>query len=114
MTKTRLHLIRHGEVENAGPPRYNGHIDVALSARGQDQYRAMADRLTEAPLTAVYSSDLTRCVWGAELIAAEDTDTPLLVRDARQEVVFAGYLARRGQHKALELAAPATVAPQPH
>ena len=84
MTKTRIHLIRHGEVENAGPPRYNGHADVGLSNRGRDQYRAMADRLADVPLTAVYSSDLSRCVWGAELIASRHNLKPLLHRELRE------------------------------
>jgi hypothetical protein len=34
-------------------------------------------------------------------------DAPLLVRDAQEEVVLAGYLARQGGRKALELARPA-------
>ena len=84
MTRTRIHLIRHGEVVTAGPPRYNGHIDVALSDHGRDQYRAMVDRLADVPLTAIYSSDLSRCVWGAELIATAHGLTPFLRRELRE------------------------------
>jgi alpha-ribazole phosphatase len=82
--KTRIHLIRHGEVEGAGTPRYNGHADVALTDRGREQYRSLRDRLTDVPLAAVYSSDLSRCVWGAELIAAAHGLTPLLRRELRE------------------------------
>lgn len=84
MTKTRLHLIRHGEVITAGVPRYNGHADVALSERGKDQYRAMAERLADVPLAAVYCSDLSRCVWGAELIAHTHDLAPRLHRELRE------------------------------
>jgi len=41
-------------------------------------------------------------------------DAPLHVRDAREELVFAGYLARRGQRKALELVLPVTPAARIH
>ena len=67
--KTRIYLIRHGEVEGAEMPRYNGQMDVALSTRGREQYQAMAERLSGEKITACYSSDLTRCTWGAGLIA---------------------------------------------
>jgi alpha-ribazole phosphatase len=83
-SKTRIYLIRHGEVATAGKPRYNGHADVQLSAHGRDQYQAMAERLSAVPLTAVYSSDLSRCVWGAELIAARHGLTPTLYRELRE------------------------------
>jgi alpha-ribazole phosphatase len=67
--KTRIYLIRHGEVEGAATPRYNGQVDVPLSPRGRDQYQAMAQRLAGEKITACYSSDLIRCAWGAGLIA---------------------------------------------
>ena len=67
--KTRIYLIRHGEVEGAAIPRYNGQGDVALSPRGREQYQSMAERLSVEKITACYSSDLTRCAWGADLIA---------------------------------------------
>lgn len=67
--KTRIYLIRHGEVEGAGTPRYNGQGDVALSPRGREQYLVMAERLAGEKITACYSSDLTRCAWGVGVIA---------------------------------------------
>jgi alpha-ribazole phosphatase len=69
--KTRIHLIRHGEVAGAGAPRYNGHHDVSLSARGEEQYRLLAQRFRHLSLAACYSSDLQRCVWGADLLTTE-------------------------------------------
>jgi alpha-ribazole phosphatase len=82
--KTRLYLIRHGEVEGAGTPRYNGHADVTLTDRGRAQYLALRDRLADTRLAAIYSSDLSRCVWGAELIAQQHSLTPLLRRELRE------------------------------
>ncbi len=67
--KTRIYLIRHGEVEGAATPRYNGQGDVTLTPRGREQYQEMSRRLAQEKITACYSSDLTRCAWGAGLIA---------------------------------------------
>ena len=69
-SKTRLYLIRHGEVEGAGTPRYNGHADVSLTERGKAQYLGIRERLAEAKITACYTSDLVRCTWGAEMLGA--------------------------------------------
>jgi alpha-ribazole phosphatase len=66
--KTRLYLLRHGEVENAGVPRYNGHADVGLTERGVAQYHAMKERFSGATIAACYSSDLKRCVIGAAIL----------------------------------------------
>ena len=66
--RTRIHLIRHGEVMGAGTPRYNGHADVGLSERGVAQYHALKGRFSDARISACYSSDLQRCRVGAEIL----------------------------------------------
>ena len=68
--RTRVYLIRHGEVEGAGVRRYNGHTDVSLTERGRSQYLGLRERFREARITACYTSDLSRCVWGAETLGA--------------------------------------------
>jgi len=70
MNRTRIHLIRHGEVVGAEQRRYNGQTDVALTEKGKAQYGFLQLRMKKLPIAAVYSSDLTRCVEGAELLAA--------------------------------------------
>jgi alpha-ribazole phosphatase len=77
--KTRIYLIRHGEVEGAGTPRYNGHADVSLTEKGKDQYNLLRERLAETRITACYTSDLSRCTWGADLMGEHFGLTP--VRD---------------------------------
>lgn len=71
MERTRLHLLRHGQVEGFQNKRYNGQADVALTDLGREQYRSLQKRLVDCRPTAIYCSDLTRCVWGAELIGAD-------------------------------------------
>ena len=38
MNRTRVHLIRHGEVVGAEQRRYNGQSDVDLTDKGMAQY----------------------------------------------------------------------------
>jgi alpha-ribazole phosphatase/probable phosphoglycerate mutase len=68
MEPTRLHLLRHGQVEGYQEKRYNGHADVALTDLGREQYRRLQSLLENRPLSAIFCSDLKRCVWGAELV----------------------------------------------
>lgn len=65
---TRIHLIRHGQVVGHDQPRYNGQSDVALTEQGIRQYHHLAEQLADAPISACYTSDLSRCVAGAEII----------------------------------------------
>ncbi len=59
----RVHLFRHGEVETGSARVCRGQADVGLSARGQSQSRAAAERFLAAfgRPDRVLSSDLTRC-----------------------------------------------------
>ena len=54
-------LVRHGEVEEAYHRCYNGHNDIALSAKGREEAQALALLLKEKTFDALYSSDLRRC-----------------------------------------------------
>jgi alpha-ribazole phosphatase len=69
MPATCLYLARHGEVQGAGE-YYYGHEDVPLSSRGDAQARALARRLAQTELEAVYASDLRRTLEFARIIAA--------------------------------------------
>jgi alpha-ribazole phosphatase/probable phosphoglycerate mutase len=69
MKITRLYLIRHGQVVNHHELRYTGHTDVDITNLGVQQMENLADALSGTEITAVYSSDLTRAVKGAEIIA---------------------------------------------
>jgi alpha-ribazole phosphatase/probable phosphoglycerate mutase len=70
MQRTRLFLIRHGQVEGFEAKRYNGQKNVALTAHGRQQLDLVAERLKGVPLDAIWSSDLDRCRYGAERLAA--------------------------------------------
>lgn len=70
MERTRLFLIRHGQVEGFEAKRYNGQKNVALTGYGRRQLDEVAARLAGVPLDAIWSSDLDRCVYGAGRLAA--------------------------------------------
>lgn len=60
---TRVILIRHGQTawnEGAGEERFRGRTDLTLDATGQAQARAVATRLRDEPLAALYVSPLLR------------------------------------------------------
>jgi alpha-ribazole phosphatase len=82
--KTRIYLIRHGEVQGAGARRYNGHADVPLSERGIAQYHQMKERLADKDIIACYTSDLIRCATGADVIGSRLGLTPVLEPGLRE------------------------------
>jgi alpha-ribazole phosphatase len=67
--RLRLYLIRHGEVEGAAAGRLLGRTDTPLSLQGLEQSRQVAQRVSSARLSAIYSSDLQRARVFAEAIA---------------------------------------------
>jgi len=81
---TLIYLLRHGEVAQADPRRFIGHLDVPLSARGEAQCAAQAERLRGVPLAALYSSDLARARRSGEIIGAPHGLSPTPVRELRE------------------------------
>lgn len=69
MQRTRIYLVRHGQVQGHEEKRYNGQVNVPLTQTGVRQSARVCDYLAEIPLSAVYSSDLDRSRFCAELIA---------------------------------------------
>jgi alpha-ribazole phosphatase/probable phosphoglycerate mutase len=61
--------MRHGEVANGAEKRYNGHIDVDITALGVQQMHRLAGVLEGKSIVAVYSSDLIRSSKGAKIIS---------------------------------------------
>jgi alpha-ribazole phosphatase len=82
--KTRIYLVRHGEIAGSEVFRYNGQADVPLTPIGLDQYRQLAKRLQDKPVSACYASDLSRCTEGADIICARFGIKPVLRRDLRE------------------------------
>lgn len=81
---TRIYLIRHGQVEGFDQPRYNGQADVALTDYGISQYHLLKERIADAKISACYTSDLSRCEIGAEIICQKTGLKPLKFPELRE------------------------------
>ena len=69
MPVTTILLARHGESDWNRARRWQGWADRPLSERGRRQGEALAERLADIALDAVYASDLTRSRETAETVA---------------------------------------------
>lgn len=95
-TAKRVYWIRHGEVINPGAAQnksvFYGSMDVSLSSFGQQEAIAAGKFLSQrdvvGPLSKIYSSNLTRAIYGAEQVrilqqtqeeTGSDTSPPLEV-----------------------------------
>jgi broad specificity phosphatase PhoE len=67
--RTVIYLVRHGSVVGAETRRFIGHLDVPLSALGERQMTALAERLATVTLAGVYTSDLSRTQRSAQILA---------------------------------------------
>lgn len=64
-----LFVFRHGETDWNREGRLQGHTDTPLNATGLAQAEALADRLRGHRLDAVLSSDLSRALTTARIVA---------------------------------------------
>ncbi len=67
--KTRLFLVRHGEVTTFLEKRNIGQKDVDITPKGLEQMERVGDKLKDETISAVYASDLLRAKKGADIIA---------------------------------------------
>ena len=82
----RLIIIRHGESEWNRIGRYQGQADVPLSDLGSRQAEALATRLRNEPIHAIFASPLQRASRTAEAVARHHADVPFLVEPALLEI----------------------------
>jgi len=67
--KTEILIIRHGQTSWNKLKRYQGHSDIPLNEKGEQQAIALAETLKHERLDAIISSDLLRALKTAEEIA---------------------------------------------
>lgn len=84
-----IYLVRHGAVQlPPGGKRFIGQTDVPLSGDGLRQANDLREMLLHANLSAVYCSDLLRCVETARIISEPHGIVPVGRRDLRE--IFLG------------------------
>lgn len=103
-----VYLIRHGETAWNAEQRLQGSSDVPLSPIGFAQSRAVAERLRDVQLDAVYASNLQRALDTARIIAGAHALEVVAIPDLREtclgqwEGMTYEEIATSGQQEALE------------
>lgn len=88
-------LVRHGENEWVKKGRLAGWIPgIHLNEKGQEQAVSAAARLAHLPITAIYSSPVTRCLETARPIA-EQFDLPIISVEALGEVRYGKWEGKK-------------------
>jgi len=97
MPLTRIFLIRHGATTLTAEDRFAGATDVPLSDVGRGQAAALAKRLAELPVAAVYASPMDRTMETARILAAPHK-MEVLPRDGLREIAH-GHWEQLTRHE---------------
>jgi probable phosphoglycerate mutase len=84
-TVTRLFLVRHGATAATEEDRFSGSMSAELSEQGRWQAARLGERLSQQPITAVYSSPLSRALDTARIVADHCRLEPV-TRDGLREI----------------------------
>jgi len=94
-------LVRHGAVDRSAanvPPgaMYGGDIDVPLSLKGKAEARAAASYVTAqwSEIQSVWTSPLSRALYGAQLVADAVGVERVETREAFREIARGGWLRK--------------------
>ena len=90
---TRIYLIRHGETEWNKEGRLQGTSNVLLSPEGIRQAKLLAQHTPFHSVDAIYSSDLSRAVKTAEILA-EKFSLPVVEERGFRETDFGEWEGR--------------------
>lgn len=88
MRLVTLYLLRHGEPHQdpGGGWRFYGHHDLPLTERGRAQARAQIDALRDVSIDGIYTSDLVRTRYAADLMSEARRGTPLALLPELREM----------------------------
>lgn len=87
----RLLVVRHGETESNVKKVIQGQLPGALTQKGIEQSKAVAEELAGEEFDAIYTSDLKRCLDTATFIAEHHKQIPLIASPHLREISFGSY-----------------------
>ena len=90
---TKIYLIRHGETEWNKIGKLQGSSDIKLLPEGIKQAHMLADHAPFHAVDAIYSSDLSRAVMTAEILA-EKFNLPVIKERGLRETTFGDWEGR--------------------
>jgi probable phosphoglycerate mutase len=90
MEATRIIAVRHGETAWNVDARIQGQLDIGLNENGRSQAQKVGKALATEPITAIYSSDLSRAQATAEPIA-EAAGVPVIPHTGLRERSFGQF-----------------------
>lgn len=98
---TTILLARHGESDWNAARRWQGHADRPLTPAGRAQAEALAERLDEIDVDAVYASDLRRARETAEVVARRKGLTVEILPELREVDVgsWSGLTRREAEER---------------
>ena len=82
---TRIYLIRHGGTAASTEDRFSGNTDIDLSDDGRQQAAALAERLADDDIAAIYSSPMRRTIDTARIVGEPHHLTPI-IRESLKEI----------------------------
>jgi broad specificity phosphatase PhoE len=65
---TKIYIIRHGKVENAGREIFNGIMDIELNKDGKIEAEKLSNFFEDKDISVIFTSPLKRCIYTAERI----------------------------------------------
>ncbi len=86
-------FLRHGKVAEEFRGIFYGQLDVPLSKEGKLESERVVEELLKLPITAVFSSPLTRALYPATLLAKEK-DVPLVIREEIKEINYGDWTGK--------------------
>ncbi|MEK7597353.1 MAG: histidine phosphatase family protein [Patescibacteria group bacterium] len=92
-TYCTIYLTRHGETEWNEKKLIQGHSDVPLNKKGEEQAKQLGKELENIDFTTVFSSDLLRAKNSAEIIIAEKKLKVVTIKTLRER--FFGRFERK-------------------